>query len=409
MENNEKTFKEIQKESSGSRRLAAAYIGYFGFGGQIASSTVLVHLPMLEPFVGGKLFSFCLGIATGISGNLVRLLVLIYGRKFTFALRVVLGSILSAIFAFGFYVIYACTDLSRLVDIPPEQQVGFWLGLLIALVGGMGNAQLLTTGYGMASLMSVKNPATNSLFFLGMASASACCWPIKTIMHAIISSNNPGLHLGVIMGITSLISLSIIPVFYFKLRPHTLVTTDKKRITCKDAWRVMKQTYVSNCLLWITLLCTALVTPGQVMLWTLPENSHTSDLKIYLSLCVYLGLLADAFGKLICAALALWENVFKRILDSRWTPRFIILLAVARLVLMPFFYFPPNNGTSRFFILITFGLLHGIIASMSLSLSSHRVAAADSDLAGYLGSFSIVNGLLVGSVAGMLVRLATTS
>lgn len=395
--------KKTQKESDTSSWSVAGFVGYLGFGGQIASSMILIHLPMLEAAVGGKLFSFCLGIATGISGNVVRLGVLIYGRKFTFSRRVIVGSILSAIFTFGFFVVYQVSESDD------SNEWGFWVGLCIALLGGMGNAQLLSTGYGIASILSERSPISNSLFFLGMAAASALCWPIKRIFLE-LNPQNPYLHLGILMGLTALISLSLIPLFYIGLRKETTRhSIDKRRITCLDVCRIFKQTILPNVLLWTTLTCTAIVTPGQVMLWSLPTNCHTSDLKLYLSLCIYLGPLSDAFGKLVCVILASRKPSFEGLLKSQWTPRLLISMTLVRIGLMPLVYNPPTDEGTRFFILIFFGFLHGIIASISLSLSSFRVSRGDADLAGYLGSFSIVNGLLIGSLIGMVIRLSLTA
>ena len=392
-----KTSIECRKDDS-----VVGYVGYLGFGGQIPWAVILVHLPMLEPVVGGKLFSFSVGIAMGIACNLVRLYVLIFGRKFSFSARVVFGSVLSALFTFGYYVIYVCSEegSDRGVD-----HYGFWIGLALALLGGAGNAQLLSTGYGIASVVSFEKPLANSLFFLGQAAASALCWPFKRFMLA-LNPDNAALHLAIVMGVISLISLSLIPVFRYRLGPYTASkpVESKERVTCADASKIMHATLLPNCLLWLSFMCTNLVSPGQILVWKLPASSHTTDLKLYLSLCVYVPLVSDAVGKCCCAVVASQKHFFRKILNSNRTGLVLVGLLLVRVGMIPLFYFPPNQEWSRFLMLSVFGFLQGVVASLSLSLSSSRVSSNESDLTGYLSSFTIANGVLVGSVTGMLIR-----
>lgn len=396
------------------RTVNVSYLGFLGFAGQIPWALILVHLPMLEPVVGGKVFSFAVGISMGIACNIVRLCVFLYGRNFTFSSRIVFGSIMSAIFTFGYFVIYACIDPDVLGDISATDQAGFWLGLALALLGGAGNAQLLSTGYGLASIVSSAKPMANNVFFLGQAAAAATCWPLKHLISSL--TPNHTLHLGITMGFISLVSLSVIPVFHYRIQPRLdwkpipdEETTNPSK--CANISRIMQKTIFPTCILWISFVATNLVTPGQVMRWgpslTDSTSSIMTDEKLYLSLCVYMHLVADAFGKTLCVILASNQARYLRMLSSRLMKPFLASLVLTRIGLVPLFYLPPQSDWGRFLLLSVFGLLHGIAVSFALSLSSSRVTAADSDLAGYLSSFAIINGLLVGSIAGIVVRLLT--
>lgn len=416
----DENFAAPQKESELSHprhTVHVSYLGFLGFAGQIPWALILVHLPMLEPVVGGKVFSFAVGISMGIACNIVRMCVFLYGRNFTFSSRIVFGSIMSAIFTFGYFVIYAC------IDVPPNNmfgqevsatdQAGFWLGLSLALLGGAGNAQLLSTGYGIASIVSTQKPMANNVFFLGQAAAAATCWPLKHLISSM--TINHTLHIGITMGFISLVSLSVIPVFYYRIQSRLLywkpISENTNFSKCKNITRIMQQTIFPTCILWISFVATNLVTPGQVMRWgpslTDSTSSIMTDEKLYLSLCVYIHLVADAFGKTFCVILASNQARYMLMLKSSFMKPFLVSLILARIGILPLFYLPPQSDWGRFLLLSVFGLLHGIAVSFALSLGSSRVTASDSDLAGYLSSFSIINGLLVGSIAGIVVRLIT--
>ena len=396
---------EEKVDQKPGNEIRVGYVGYLGFAGQISWAMILVHLPMLEPVVGGKTFSFAVGIAMGIACNIGRLLVFIYGRKFSFSVRVVSGAILSAVFTLGYFVIYACSGPWIPTPRLSVEEPGFWFGLGLALFGGAGNAQLLSTGYGIASLVSVNKPVANSLFFLGQAAAAAFCWPMKRLVYA--ATKNTELHLGIVMGITSVISLTLIPLYYKRLRGAiaTAPTTETKSVSWSQSLRILRLTMLPNTILWLSFMCSYLVIPGEIMLWQLPSDSNETDLKLYLSLCVYVNLLADAFAKCLCVWFANDTRRLSRVLNHKWTPFVLLVLLIIRCGLMPLFYAPPNPEWARYLMLSFFGFIHGIIVSIALSMSSSRVSSADSDLAGYLSSFMIINGLLVGSGIGMIVRL----
>jgi hypothetical protein len=404
-----------QKESEFSHpghTVNVSYLGFLGFAGQIPWALILVHLPMLEPVVGGKVFSFAVGISMGIACNIVRMCVFLYGRNFTFSSRIIFGSIMSAMFTFGYFIIFACIDPTVLGEVSATDQAGFWVGLSLALLGGAGNAQLLSTGYGIASIVSTRKPMANNVFFLGQAAAAATCWPLKHVISSL--TPNHTLHLGITMGFISLVSLSVIPVFHYRIQSRLYwkpISEGTNLSKCKNITRIMQQTIFPTCILWISFVATNLVTPGQVMRWgpslTDSTSSIMTDEKLYLSLCVYMHLVADAFGKTLCVILASNQARYMRMLKSSFMKPFLVSLILARMGLLPLFYLPPQSDWGRFLLLSVFGLLHGIAVSFALSLGSSRVTAADSDLAGYLSSFSIINGLLVGSIAGIVVRLIT--
>ena len=46
------------------------YLWYLGFAAQIPWTIILVYLPLIEPVLGGVLFSFAVGIAMGLACNI---------------------------------------------------------------------------------------------------------------------------------------------------------------------------------------------------------------------------------------------------------------------------------------------------------------------------------------------------
>jgi hypothetical protein len=107
---------ESKNDSSGitvPTPVSTVYLWYLGFAAQIPWTTILVYLPVLESVLGGELFAFAVGIAMGLACNIFRFLVVVFGRKFTFTIRVIWGSVFSALFTIGYFVIY-------LVPLPDE-------------------------------------------------------------------------------------------------------------------------------------------------------------------------------------------------------------------------------------------------------------------------------------------------
>lgn len=388
------------------------WIGYMGFAAQIPWSTILVHLPILEPVLGGKSFSFAVGIAMGLACNLMRFLVVVWGRKFTFAFRVVSGAVLSALFVLGYFFIYVASSpltVAEMTSAVATESVGFWVGLTLALLGGAGNAQLMSTGYGVASIVSLDVPVANSLFFFGQAMAAATCWPLKETVESFAPSFES--HLGIVMGIISLVALSIVPVFFGRVAKFPRIATSEIQEAVKMAQirKVLRASLFPVLMLWSTYFCTNLVTPGQLLQWPLPETDSVSpfltDPKKYRSLSAYVHLMSDAAGKMLPVFLAIRSSNIQAIIRAKCTPLVVLALLTVRMGLVPLFYFPPATAWARFVLLAAFGLLNGSAASVALSLASARVQPDESDVIGYLCSFAIINGLFVGSLVGMLSRL----
>ena len=387
------------------------YLWYLGFAAQIPWTIILVYLPLIEPILGGVLFSFAVGIAMGLACNIVRFLVVVFGRKFTFKVRVIWGSLCSSFFTLGFFIIVLVGSNVDWENISGLKSMGFWLGLLVALLGGAGNAQLMSTGYGVSALISRDQPIANSLFFFGQATASASCWPLKLIIESIVPSWVA--QAGIAMTSISVVSLSIIPMFLLRLSRSPAIAAKpptETTLTFENAKRAFRKVWFPCTCLWLTYYCTNLVTPGQLMLWTLPETNSTSafltDHKLYRSLCSYTHLLADALGKSVLVIISLKPNWIKFVLNFRYASHIAFFLLIVRFSITVFFFIPPPLASWRFVFLAIFGFLNGLVASLCLSLSIHRADPIDTDLTGYISSFIIINGLFAGSVTGILVHAA---
>ena len=417
--NNATSVNEIKGERTDNGDLGTSastcsvgYVGYIGFAAQIPWTVILVHLPILETVMGGSTFSYALGIAMGLACNLVRFCVVVYGRMFTFRVRVYTGCVFSALFTLGYFAIYVFSNPLNPEDfrtVAAELVPGFWLGLCIALFGGAGNAQLMSTGYGMASLMSQDRPVANNLFFFGQAMASTLCWPLKCLVEQMVDSET--LQLGLMMGLISLVSLSIIPIYRFRisgyLAPRESDREEEESLGCARGLRIFRQTFSPMLFLWLTFFCTNMVTPGQLLQWPVPVHQEVfhNDAKKYRSLLSYLYLLGDAVGKTLPVLVALRKSRMSRLLASKGTPLLLSVLVGVRFFMTILFFLAPNSCAGQMSVLVLFGLLNGLVASFALSLVSFRVDPALSDVAGYLSSFMIINGLFSGSLAGMLVKV----
>ena len=273
---------------------------------------------------------------------------------------------------------------------------------MVALLGGCGNALVMSTGYAISSIVSRDRPRANTFFFFGQAVAAALCWPTKALIEQLFSRSELA-QLGAGMTLVSLLSLSAIPVFKWRIAVVSEETT--RKVGLREALGVVRQASLPLAALWVIYFSTGFVSPGQIMHWPLPSEPSSSKLltdpKLYKSLCTYTFLLADAVGKALPLVV---RNVSSFLGKSRTASLLILVLVTARLSLVPLFFFPPDVVSVRFILLVCFGLLSGSAASLSISLASFR-ALDQADIAGYLTSFAIINGIFMGSVAGMLVAL----
>lgn len=386
---------------------SVAYIGYLGFAAQIPWTVILVHLPILETVLGGSMFSYTLGIAMGLACNVIRFCVVVYGRMFTFRVRVLTGCMFSAFFTLGYYVIYVFSDPLSVIDlenVSAEKTWGFWLGLLLAVFGGAGNAQLMSTGYGVASLMAQERPVANNLFFFGQAMASATCWPLKCLIETVTEISESA-RLAIVMGLVSAVSISIIPIYHCRIsKIPGLHEVPPPEVGWSIVVKVFRETKGPMLVLWFSYFLTNMVTPGQLLQWPLPRSSEDNP-KFHRSLCSYVYLLGDAVGKTVPVFLALKRRRIEKILNHPGTWLFMIVIVIVRFCIMLLFYFPPVSFAGQVCMLGVFGFLNGFVASLALSQVSFRVDPALSDVAGYLSSFVIINGLFSGSLVGMLVKV----
>jgi hypothetical protein len=273
------------------------------------------------------------------------------------------------------------------------------------------------------------------LFFFGQAAAAASCWPFKILIESITSHES--VQIGVSMLTISLVSISIIPVFMLKIRymasqggpteddtlsrdilksgPDSVIVGRHQTgtLSWKNAQKILRQSWLPFTCLWLTYLCTNMVTPGQVTTWPLPttksESGFLTNPQLYRSLCSYTHLLADAFGKSLVVVLSMNAKRIRSFLTSRWSIICLLAMAACRIGLLVLFFLPPSDACFRFVVLSIFGILNGVVASLCVSLSTHRADSKDTDIAGYINSFIIINGLFIGSLFGMLTRLVRTT
>jgi hypothetical protein len=382
------------------------FIGFFGFVTQLPWAIILVYLPYFETVCGGVTFSFAMSIFNSAASNIIRLLMIFFSRRIRLMVRVITGAALSLIAASAYMTLFAVCDRSDLGMSPSEavRSVGFWLGLASAFVSGASNAQLMSTGYGLASTVSQHRPVANSLFFAGQSVATVICWPIKLLIES--ANDDPVVRVLGVMSASVLLSLSLIPVTHSRIQPFLPPPAkDQPQVTLSDAGRVLRHTWLPGLILWVTYFVTMLVIPGQVMQWApVVSEGYMSDSKSYRSLCVYAYLIADASSKFLPILISASPDRMRSFLSSRIGPPTIGLLCFGRLVIVPFFIYPPAGIITRFVVLVTFGLTCGLSASLSLSLSTLQAPDKDKDLAGFLSSFLIINGLFFGSLTGILIR-----
>lgn len=377
-------------------------LAYVGFAGQFPWTVLFVYLPVISPRLGGDLFPVALMIAMGAAGNSIRFAMVVRGNSFSDSFRLRVGSLSSCVFAVGL-IILNCTFSDTTNGL---SSVGFWLGLAFSMFGGVGTGLVLSSGYGIASAVSGEVPVANNVFFFGQAVAAIVSWPLKSLIEQIVPSNITA-QICIGFGVSALCSLAVVTVHRLGIR-NKLPAPEVKAVEEKvSRVSILQKMAMPITLLWISFALTGLVSPGQVLRWSpFPESSSEflRDPKLHQSLCMYLLILADAFGKLIPILVSLYRDLLERIIINKITIFAVGLTVVCRAGLTPLFVYSPTSLVGQFCLIIAFGLSQGVCATLCLSLGSIR-AKSTPDIAGYISSFAIINGAFVGSISGMLLQV----
>lgn len=399
-------------------------LAFLGFAGQFPWTVVMVHIPILVPLLGGSLFAVSLSIAMGLAGNILRCSMMFWARSFSTYSRITTGAVCCVASAIGYTIMYVCFEEND----EGVHFFGFWIGLIVALVGGMGTALVLSSGYGIASAASRDAPLANNVFFFGQAIAAMVSWPLKSALEtiprgAMSPDDSSILQLGLAMGIAAITAAAIIPVYKWKIHRKYVdivpVEEDPEKTTATNStavpWKIIlwKLIMPVSCI-WVSFFATSMVSPGQLLRWpAFPDNSASflSDERLHKSLCIYLLILAEAVGKSIPIIISMTgkPSLLQTFLQYRHTEHLIICVIVARCALVPLFVYPPTSPAGQFILIAVFGISQGVCSSLCLSIASKKVPQEQADIAGYINSFTIVNGQFAGSIAGMLLRLSQPS
>ncbi len=345
-----------------------------------------------------------MAILHGAASNLIRLVMVFYGRRLSLSFRVILGAVFVSIGSITYLLLYFVLPRS---DSPVDsavavRSIGFWFGLLAAFMTGAANAQLMSTGFAAASQVSRDYPVANSLFFAGQSVATILCWPIKLLIE--FFTLDPTTRIVAVMIVNIILSVLMIPLCHFRISPF-VQCEDKSTLRLSQAVSVLKRVAVPVALLWLIYFGTPIVMPGQVMQWgVVVSEGYLSDSKSYRSLCAYIYLVSDALSKFIPVILSASPTRLDAFLGSRLCRAAIGAATVGRLALIPLFISPPDALVWRFLLLVGFGSMCGLPASLALSWTSHRVPPEQKDVAGFLASFLIMNGYFFGSLTGILLK-----
>ena len=149
---------------------------------------------------------------------------------------------------------------------------------------------------------------------------------------------------------------------------------------------------------WLILFVTFLVFPGQVLRWKPSFPNYPGGPFFYSNLLIYTFQVFDVVGRYVAMIPIHLSSNF--LLNCNW-PRIVLML-----LFYPATYCFSLFSADAFRITLVafFALSNGLLISWVLRLGTEKVAhLGAADVAGYIVSFFLVNGIFAGSVMALLI------
>ncbi|KAF4685627.1 transporter, partial [Perkinsus olseni] len=189
-------------------------MGAFGFVGLLPHNLILTELKFLNETFQHH-YAAALSFPYSLTVNIVQILLIWYGNRFSFKPRIILGCLLLA----------AGTLLTAVVAITADNSItAFSFALICMLVIGLGFAVFVTTALGVAALCP---PCCTLSIMVGEGIAGMLPWPLYELLNFTLKSSGvspiPEWRCLILFTIGSVLALAMIPIYALGTARHPYI------------------------------------------------------------------------------------------------------------------------------------------------------------------------------------------
>ena len=382
--------------------LAAFKVSSFGFAflgisGMLVYNLYLQELGYFNATLGAN-FALWGTMIYGISNNIGQLLSIIFGRQFSFGVRIIWSCA-------GLAVSLICIAIVTLLR-PPG---GFVISLVMTMVLAVCGAIHQSASCGLAGAIS---GSAMNFMSLGQALAGLFGWPVIFAIECIFShmgvSDTPSFLGGpsptesvtvlVTFVFGAIVTVAFIPYYIIEMSSDYELILQKQTKPSISKMSVFEIVFGPALIAWLILFITFLVFPGQVLRWKPSYPNYPGGPFFYSNLLIYVFQVFDVVGRYVA------------MIPIKLTSNFVMNFTWPRIVIMLLFYpatycwWIMSADAFRLALVAVFALSNGVLISWILRLGTEKVAAQGAaDVAGYIISFFLVNGIFAGSVMALLI------
>ncbi|KAF4695712.1 transporter [Perkinsus olseni] len=349
-------------------------------------------------------YAAVLSFLDSISVNIVQILLIWYGNRFSFKPRINLGCLLMA----------AGTLLTAVIAMVVDNSIiAFLLALICVSAMGVGYAVLEQTALGVAAMCP---PSCTLSIMVGEGIAGLLPWPLYELLNFILESSGvsaiPEWRCLILFTIGSVLTLAMIPIYALGTARHpyivqVLTIEQNRRVsslsvrqTRRPVLAILKDVASMGVCVWLTMAVTFVVYPAQSVLWK-PQSSSNAN---FVAQVTFTFQVLDTVGRAapsFLPALKGWGLFALVCCRACFIPLFICTALYPNTV--PFF-----GDWFKHLEMALLALTNGMTVTWSMVAGPQRVASdeAEQEVAGYFMPFALVHGILWGSVIALLLNIA---
>ena len=366
---------------------------YFGFVGNLCFNFIIQVISYFN-FVFGSSFGSMCGIMYGLANNMGQILVIVWLKNFSFSSRV--------------YV--SCFSLGLLLIAIPAitmMEHGFRLYVVFALVFLMGFfvAILSSAGFGIAGMCSNK---VRTWYTVGTSLAGVLGWPLmllvdfilKNLFHVNADATRDGKPSDVdtlttltVLGLAALFTWITVPLYWLRISPMIKKSASEETVSRRSFWAILGDVAPLAFSGWMIMFVTFMVLPDQIVSWkTKHPDMYPGGEFGYQNINIYVFQVFDVLARFTCL-----------LIDIKMPKWMIIGGSCSRILLIPLFvlsslrigYF--DNDIFKVCLNAVFAYTYGVLLTLGVVEGTAQVPSYEADVAGYIISFMLVNGIFCGS------------
>ena len=378
---------------------------FFGFVGLLCFNFFIQVLSYLGACYGEN-FGLLANIVYGFSNNCGQLLVIFFGSKIPFSSRIYYSCIALSVILIAYPI---------LAIMHPSEATGMTIGLILTFGLGFFNAVLQSAGFGLAGICNSK---TMEFFSIGQAVAGLLPWPLIQLLNVVFTSAGLSVTTDASTGqspvdtattltslaLASAVTLILVPYYKFYLSRSSLVKTaienlesvkDSVAVKGRSKLQIIRDTLPLAFAVWFVLYVTFVVFPSELLAWT-PSYGPYPGKFFYAGMLIYVFQVFDVVGRYLVSVFAI-------------NPKHTKLASAFRSFLIPMFFLASYNTSffandiTRILLMAVFAASNGFILTWCMIHGPGQVNPDERDVASYIMSFFLVNGIFFGSLSSLAI------